>query len=496
MTTAREPAGDGTKGQFFTQHGYTRKANVMTGPWVLEHIDALTEGFYVEQMPLYRNQELWQQWYDCNYQRLFPTPSFANGMKFLDGLNALVKLPMFRIASDWIGNAAMSDMPNLSGVDDGQREWWNQNRFYVERALQRATDHWKILDYAVLVVEADGALRAWDPKYYYRIGLPDNPDADVGHVLLMPWGEFSLSQQQQAQDTSEPNRITVVKIMDGASTVQTFQYNGGRIGQALTAPQASSVRAVFTAGEGDSWYGPAQDIVAAMCVNFSMALVELNHYTNRPRLLPSSSIDAIATAAGVSPGSPAGQRAIMRMLNEELLPILSADKDDVSVGMGELFDAPQQDDRRALNEYGGDIFAMASGLTPSSFGIGIGRGESGVAREKAQDAAGAKIRRYRRQIESFMPDMARAMGMNESAEGIKFSWIVPPFQTLEAREEQIRADFQAGLLTANEAREEMGRGAIEGGDELASVREERIATMDREAMGAQRDSNNARNNLQ
>lgn len=425
----------------------------------------------------------------------------ANGLGQLQKLDSLVELPLFRMASDFIADATMADMPAPSGwpeTADGPSEpelWYMDFLPMITAAMQKVTNYWSIFDFGVFIVEP-GLVRAADPKYYFRVGLPEQRDADVGHVLLFPWLDGTTQYLQSTDtDNAEPNRITIIKVLanGGGATIQTFMFNGGIVGNPLTAAQASPITAILTCGEGDSWYGGAANTAAALMINVSMGLVELNHYANRAKLLPSSSVAAIATAAGVAPGTPGGQQAIRRGLEETLRPILAADKDDVGPGFGDMDEPIQLEDRRAMNEYLGDLFFLESRLTPSSYGIGIGRGESGVAREKAQDAAGAKIRRYRRQLAGKLTEMVEAMGIPGGRGKLQFSWAVPPFQSKEAREEHIRQDFQAGLLTPNEARYELGLGPLPGGDELASAREERMADMDRQAM-AQGRQNATQNN--
>ena len=447
----------------------TRYGTSITGPVILENADAVTTGFNLGQFPLTRNQRHWRQWYDANYVHLWPSPTMSNGLAQLNELNALLNMPLFRMASNFLADAALSDLPSISGATEEQEQWFAENTPAIERALQRGTREWSVFNLAVYAVER-GIVRAINPIHYYRVGLPEIRDADAGHILMFPYNDRSLAQQQQNQDTIIDNRIQVVYVPPngGAVTSQDYYLSGDVIGQPVTARAPSTIVAVHTAGEGDSWYGGARDTAAALMIAVGMLIIELNEWANRERYLPSIAADAIAVAVageGQSSATQPGRTAIRRELTETLRPLITIPEDGMPPG--DSREPLNLEDRFRQVETLADAFFMQSRLTPSSYGIGIGRGESGVAREKAQDAAGIAIRRYRRQLAGILGPICSVMGMPGGGDmdgGAQFSWAIPPFQSREAREEQVRADWESGLITRNEARSEMGRGIVDDGD--------------------------------
>ena len=101
-----------------------------------------------------------------------------------------------------------------------------------------------------------------------------------------------------------------------------------------------------------------------------------------------------------------------------------------------------------------DQFFLMSGVPPSSFGIGIGRGESGIAREKGQDAASSRARAYRRDLTQCLRELCVGAGMPD--EDVAFTWIGTPFESESARADRAMMLFEKGIIDCNEARLMMG----------------------------------------
>ena len=436
-------------------------------PVVLETMDIVDTGFNRQNYRVTENQRRWREWYALVYQRgLFPEPTMSNGLGQLNQTGSLLHLPLFRVASDFIADAALSDMPSPSGWDDdgGAQEWWADALPMIERALQRGTNHWAIYNLAVFAAEP-GLLRAVEPINYYRIGQPEQRDADAGHVLLFPYRTDAADVQRTNDGDDYFDAVEVVKVPpqgEGEPTSQRFRYSGQIIGAPITGVAPSTIRGVQTAGEGHSLYPGAADTASAYMIALSLYSVSLADYDNRPLAIPSG----VATAMqGVAANSEEGLRAIRRQFQDIYRPIVALDPNQ-DMASGELREPQNLTDRQQQLLTLADLFFIQMRLTPSSFGIGIGRGESGVAREKAQDASGILVRRYRRQLASILAPLVDLMGIPGGRQGLQFTWSIPPFQSREAREEQVRGDYQAGLLTLNEARQEMGRAALDGGDVL------------------------------
>lgn len=430
------------------RRGYSKRNRATRAPFVLENLDAVDEGWNVYQSGIYRYQDDWERWYDGNFHSLFPEGTMSNGIKQLEKLNSLLQLNHFRYAADFMSDGVGADEPVPSGIDEETQEWLDEYIDMIDEARHRAIDYWAIFDYCVMMVSPT-MVQAVNPKYYYRVGLPEQRDADVGHCVLLPYTDFTDSEAlaQNAQDRVRWNRILVIKLdNNNMATQQRFFYNDGKIGKSIEAKKASDIVSIVTAGEGNSWFENARDVVAAMVVNDSMSLVGLNQFDNRIRILPALAVENAAAAAGLNVGDPMGLADLWRKLEEDLRPLITYPQGEQPPNLDTMQKPPTME-RLAFGQHLAELFTMISRVTPSSYGYGIGRGESGAAREKAQDAAGIAVRRVRRQLARAQRLICVALGRE-----VSWTWDTPPFQSKEMRQMQAREDYNAGFITADEVR--------------------------------------------
>lgn len=456
-----------------------REENETVGPVVLQDIDAVTTGFNRAQYRLTHRQREWEKWYANDYaQDVFPdTPTMQNGLAQLNEVTGLIPYPWFRLASDFHADGALSEMPAPSGwAEGGEAErWWLDYTPMMRTALRRGAHYWSMHNYAVFATESEPSplIRAVSPRDYYRVGLPEQRDADIAHVLAFPFRDYTIEQLQQSAESTPDNRIEIIKVHPSdeeggpvRATTQTFVFNGEIIGMALTPERPSTITGVFTAGEGHSWYPGAAPTIAAHMIAVSMLAVEKNIHANRPIIIPLGIAANMLAQTDLGVNSEAGIRAVVRTLQNEYRPVLAASPDDES-NLGELQEYTPTDDRIAQIEHLEGQIALATRVTPSAFGFGIGKGESGAARDKAEDAARVAMTRFREQIAAVLPRVLTAMGAPGETDELQFAWSRPPLTSSEAYAEQIRMDYEAGLLTRNEARQELGRAPVDdGGDEF------------------------------
>ena len=403
----------------------------------------------------------WEEWYNTRYNSLLPTPTVDNGLALIGG-NPL-RLPVFKMVSDFMSNAALSAMPGFASPDPALQDWLNDNSWQLDKALRRATRHWSVTDLAVLVSYPD-RVEAFDPRYYFRCGSPDQPDALVGHILAIPFLQRDAASQLNPYTILPPNRIKVVRLRNGAATTQLFSYSGseasGVVGQPLTELTAGPETAICVAGSWDSWYAGIRDVAAALLIAYSLHNVQLNRYANRPSYIPVTVLDGIRD----SHPDPAAMNptAIMKAFNELIRPAIGL-MQDAEPPMESVYNEDFQSREIYLGRLW-EAFFLGSGLPPSSFGIGVSVNESGYAREKAQDAASARIRAFRQDLTECLPQLVKGMGAPEGE--VTFSWAAPPFQNRSQHVEEILGLFDRQLISPAEARRELGWGDMPTEDML------------------------------
>ena len=387
------------------------------------------------------------RWYEDDFRTLLPrTDNLASGYALLD-TDDIIHFPLFSTASEFINDAVIGEMPAISTETDAQREWIDEHRSMIDRALRDATRYWSIHDLAVFTSEP-GFIRAVDPTYYYRVGEPSQRDAVVGHIIAYPYREPDLEEINTGSDLERvPNRIKVLKVYPASetnpqgqrSTVQTFLISGeaGIVGQPVTAEEESPISAVCIAGRADSWYEGARDIASRILLEGSNIHQDLNRYRNRIQFVPASVAAAMRLSLPRQERESATGLDLRSKIEGKIRPMIAL---DAATGE-EPFDFPEQgiDLSYAFEFYRSmwDSFFITAGVPPSSYGIGVGRGESGYAREKAQDAASSRARAYRRDLTDCLPQLSIAAGCPAMPKDLGFTWIAPPFKDRGQTEESV-----------------------------------------------------------
>lgn len=436
----------------------------------LPTMDAFGTGFQIGREEKYAMRDH-SDWYNSDFRSLLPPrDSLARGRLLLPDQSDVINLPLFRLASDFLGNAVIGELPAHSPNSQAQEAWVERHESIIMRALRRATVYWSIHDYTVFTSER-GFIRAYDPQYYWRVGDPAQRDELVGHILAHPYREVRIDEVNANVHHLErvPDRIQVLKVYPEnpdsenptmPSTVEIYELSGrdGVVGRRLSGPSMSSVTAACVAGDGDSFYPGSKDLAAQIILDFSNIEQDLNRDRNMIELFPAEVADAIKRAAPRSQRSD-DLRGLREYLYTQRFPAASFDPER---GMPQ----PRKESIRLDSAFemlrsSLDLFFMASGVPPSSFGIGVGRGESGFAREKAQDAASARARAYRRDLADCLPILCAKAGAPPNGGMIGWTWASPPFQDRAARQAELIALHSAGIITTDEVRLALGwKGSI------------------------------------
>lgn len=428
---------------------------------IVEYLEtAFTTGFQY-RFPEVEREIMWREWYDGNIRSLLEIAEDEKG-NMIGGtvdnglaLAPIINIPLFKRGSDFYAAAAMSELPAASSPDERIQAWLKENMGTLDRMLRRGTFYWSIADVGVFAAQP-GKVEAVDPQFYFRVGTPDLPDSLVAHILAIRYVEKPPELQLLPEVDLVVNRCKVIRLVNGVATEQIYEMTPDVIGQPLTDEYPSPITAICVAGGWDSWYKGIGPVVKALLTQYSIHAVQLNRYANRTHYVPTEIYDQMRNDLTINRDSdkpiPPTVWQLTAEWNRLIRPTIGTSPDG-AVPQESLY-TEDFDSRAQFIEMLSDEVFLTAGLPPSAYGIGIGKGESGYARERAQDAASARIQAYRRDLAECLPRLCFAMGCPEG--DLSFNWATPPFHNRESHTDEIVKLFDRGLITPQEARRSLG----------------------------------------
>lgn len=400
------------------------------------------------RFPRVIEEERWQQWYDGQYQTLMPAPTIDNGYK-LFAVADLIKLPLHKLASDFYVDATLGEDFTVTTLEPSVQEWLDENLHRFLKIIRRGVEGWSITGRAVYVTHEDGALMEVPSYRYFRIGREYDPDHVIAHVIAWPYYEYREGERFLPFSNRVPNRIRITKYAPSetppVNEVAVYELHGNVVGQLLQGPEPAGITSLCTAGDGDSWYGDAQTMLARMMIRVTNHDRTLNLSDNRPMMVP-------AQLMTTTPGQT--RQARREAFYNEINPIIETDAETARGNYGTLGVDYQHSESRDFIELLADSIYLVSGIPPATFGIGIGRNESGAAREKAQDRASAKIRTFRNDLRQCIPILLR--GLKAPDGDLQIAWLTAPFQTRQDKINEAIRLMQTGLITKATAQRMLG----------------------------------------
>ena len=430
----------------------------------LVDIDQVQPGFNFN-FPELREEWSYDEWFAGNFNTLLPSANFVNGRALFDDPD-LIRFNPFRNISEFISTAVIADPPSYTAANpESSAVRWLDTYFpYMHRVLEKAAVWWARRGLSVLVVEKEegealGAFNTLNPSHYFSVGSIEQEDTLRGHIIARPYHEPTRQELldpyllQSASNT--PNRCQVFRFMPSQEINDVTLYTASgtwtrwSIEGLHTPTQPANIQQIVTLGDGESWYGDAKHVVAQAMIMATAWGVDLYKFINSARLIPYS-----AMTDGSSPGSfgmsPTARIAQYRNVRDPIIPVDS----DSAGSIAYLAREPVSDAMLSfitLMEY---LWHLASGASPESLGFQLGANESGVAREKAQDALAARARRWRRTLQLNLAHIAYNLGCPHVP--LDFTWHVGPFESRKDRNAEIRADAAAGLITTQAAAKLLG----------------------------------------
>ena len=426
----------------------------------VDSLDIIGPGFNIGQLPRLAAYRQFQQWYRNDFSSLYAeTPSLTNGLTLFD-FRDLKRLPIFSIASKFYQDSILARRPNVHTQDDALSNWLASNARQIFSTLDKAMEYWSVCGTGVIATYTSNKIRQIDPAWHIPVQNPQDKDEIIGHAVMFPWyartgGDIAPSTQRSM------NRVTVVKylIETDASTVETFEMAGLIIGNRLTGPDPSDLNGVFTFGNGVGFYGDMQGPVGEMMVAWTLLGRRVNRFSDPHLLLPQSSSGATITLPDgttvpttLAQGGADARRSLLD-------------------GRGAMIEVPGE----TTGQYGylqadveiiatldmmqwlSDVIYIASGVPPTSYGVSVGRGESGEARKQAMQRSAQLISEIRFAVELLFPEAARNIGapvpeVNTGDHALTFVWPDDPFEDRQESVQTMLNMLDKGELQKGEVR--------------------------------------------
>ena len=142
-------------------------------------------------------------------------------------------------------------------------------------------------------------------------------------------------------------------------------------------------------------------------------------------------------------------------LRDKTDPVFSFSATDASPAVLQSLDeASHYMDEDAYLETLGRLIRQAAGITESSWNEGIAVDASGVARERSQDLAAARIRGVRRDLVKCLPLLLKGLGCPRGK--VMFSWLNEPFEDKTMKQTNLLALLAAGVVTPQFVQRNLG----------------------------------------
>lgn len=409
----------------------------------LTSLEQVVEGFNWNWSRLSRERE-WEEWYEGDFDSLFSgTATDDNGMRVFDP-NQVVHLGLFRAIAEFYWAALMSERPSVTSEDEARQNWLDEYLEKIWIGLDKAVEWWTYKGRAVIMVTEQMDVIPVDPSFYFPIRAEYDQEQVVAHLLAYTW-------HRQESDTFlknavHPNRIRLVKLdpeIDDGGTVEHRLFHGQTIGE-LQETENAELLGIFTAGNGSSMFSRMRDPMRALMVRYSALTRTLNRHSN-PHLV--STQELIDEAGNPRKLNPNGDLIIAPNEDGSGMPVYYLTWD----GMIE----PSLEYIAKMEQY----VHLTTGAPPVVFGIDVGKGESGASRDRLLFSAQSRVARMRREIEAMLEGIIDAMGAPGS--GLDVGWVADPFASLSERRESLVTLVQAGIVSKNEARSNLGYDPLE-----------------------------------
>ena len=378
----------------------------------------------------------WFDFYQSKLDALFRLPgTVINGLGVLGGLEGITtRFNYFNAVSRFYSAAVMSDLPLMPAA--------------TARLVQEAAEHWSVCGEACLVT-AGGTTRAVRPDYVFPV-LNRYDREQVDRFLFV----YPRRDDQEGDFGNIPAASTSARVIDyDVATGEAYEairsYEGGGIGDGPRGTPVSISNVVWIRS-GEPPYPIVESITREICIRLNTLQLALNTSS-----LPLIQIDKDSLSDGELRGKTASITEIAELLKSPLglttVPPFSGEEgaryvERAGTGLVESMDYV----RMLLGQLG-----VLSGVPDYVFGVTLGRPNAET--ERVLFAGQARINAFRRELEDGLEQL-----------GLDVHFANEPFVTRSERQTLIINQYEAGLVTLNEARRALGLDERSDGDGLRS----------------------------
>lgn len=378
----------------------------------------------------------WFDYYQSKLDALFRIPgTVINGLGVLGGLTGITtRFNYFNAVSRFYSAAVMSDLPLMPAN--------------VARLVQEAAEHWSVCGEACMV-QTGGTIRMVRPDYVFPVLNRFDREQVDKFLFVYPRRDDQEGDFGNIPAASTSARVIEYDVATGEAFEAIRSYEGGGIGDGPRGNPVGIDRVVWIRS-GEPPYPIVESITREICIRLNTLQLALNTSS-----LPLIQIDKDSLSDGELRGKTATITEIAELLKSPLgltaVPPFSGEEgaryvERAGTGLVESMDYV----RMLLGQLG-----VLSGVPDYVFGVTLGRPNAET--ERVLFAGQARINAFRRELEDGLASL-----------NIETHFANEPFVTRTERQNLIVQQYEAGLVTLNEARGALGYEQRSDGDGLRS----------------------------
>ena len=362
-------------------------------------------------------------WYEDRLDSLFRVNgTLINGIGLLGQQNLQTRFNYLAAVSRFFQAAVLADLPLIPTT--------------LHSVLNQVTEHWSVCGESFLIVNAQG-IRVVRPDYCFPIVDPYDRDRVERFLFVFPFRDT-----QQGDWSNELQSSTMANVIDyDVATRQAFmsrrEYTAGNLADAPVGT-AVNIGEVIWVRSGGTIYPSLESIVREVIVRLNMLQLALN-----TTAIPIVQLDKDNINDGNFRGRKLTldtfQQTLANPLGMTVMPPFGGEEgarfvERSGTGLTEAVDYV----RLLLGQLG-----VISGVPDYVFGIAVERPSQQV--ERVLFAGQARVNSFRRSLEE---------AFERTGNRIRFA--SEPFVTRAERLNSILAQVDHGLITPNEARQQLG----------------------------------------
>ena len=365
--------------------------------------------------------------------------SARNGLALISDNGDFNPTNWFKSVTRFYIDALLAERPGLQSDAEARVSFMAENAEKVWQAVESEMEERSWGGHFTVMVTVARDVEAAPSYAYVPVYGNAAQGTPTGHILSYRYASGSETAVR-AMAAPTADRVDITKWANGSGIVETYALSADNTlrGDPTIAP--SNITHIWHFGDGCDDY-----TAIASLVSEGMVLQTLMGYGIHRHLEPQFT----GPGAGLALLTPRNRvqyehfQALGGYLptegNDAPYEYVSAD-----VNMTDALDYAR---------WIVDMLHIQTGIPPSVWGLS-GVGTSGTALDRLMFAAMARVRTYRRHLETILAEIFDALGAPPGSTDVQ--WIADPFSTLAERAGAVRDDYTASISTRGEAR--VGRG--------------------------------------